>query len=1514
MCKRIIAALLSLVMLLSCIPVMAFAEDHPTATLTVSDIYTTPGSTVTIDVMIDDNPGILGATLKLSWDDGLTLTGCENGTAFSELTFQKPSRYQNGCNFVWYGSSIAEAADGIILSLTFVVEETATDADAYDISITYGSGDVVDENYAPVDLTVKNGSIRIVTYTPGDVTGDGRVNTLDLIKLCQYISDGCVTDPEGFNVTLNESAADVNDDGKLNPLDLILISQYISDGCVTNPDGYNVTLKPSTPKCKHKMTKVDAKDETCTEEGNVEYWFCGECGKSFDSKDGDAEISLEDVVVEAKGHTVVIDKAVAPTYTTPGKTEGSHCADCLVVFIAQEDIPVLEGFHIEYNILGTDTYLAQQNIVNPNPSSYTPENDTIVLRDLVAPAGYEFLGWYDAPQSVGGTRITQIPKGSSGDITLHAHWNEIDFDITYKLYQTPLGEITDEKYLHYTVSKGLKDLPNPELYNYVFLGWYLEDGTEMTEIPVGTTGHLTLNAYWTSKRNLAKAKSSLDDPIIIENIDDGVIYFAYELGTIENVPLSDAIWTIQSVSGLAQQTSVTVSTTISQEQAKEISEMISRTTVDSATWTLSKDWNNVTEVNEEWAEENGMTQEEANIKTKSESGTYSITNSNGGCSTTTENDGTTTVGYNSQNKTHGNSAEFNAKIHANYTSTAEVGVDAKIAEVSLSNQFEIGGEIGGGYKQQQETDEHTGTDTTTIDTTVTSNETSWNKSSTSSNTKAASESIEVKEALSSIISNSKGYGESYSSGGANSESQEFSSSDNQSVSSSSTLTYFSSETKTTTNTYSTDGKSEGCYRLVVAGKVHVFGVVGYDIATHSYFTYTFNVLDDKTYEFLDYSPTLSFDDYENCALPFEIPYFVHEYVTAKTVSTEGLTYKTNSADNTAMVVGFENDTISDVVIPSYISSGMTAYKVTGISASAFAGKPIRSIVLSDHIDVIPAGAFKNCCQLEQISGYFTAIGDEAFSGCTSLESYTVSSRVSEIGVDAFMDVPSIKVNALNSDAAKEKAKKDLPGKANAEQIDKQARTYTQQLVNAVVSSGAENIVLDISKTIEGVVFTIDVPEINSFELVGGKRTFKDLRLKSKANTTVLKEITINECTRIPLDISSKNLTMEVVDVCSQGYALLLSSSAPTITLIRDNKLAALAGRAMVCKNPSIISKTVDNAIGTLVVSGNMYVNGTADEIARLKQSASLTVTNGDIIAITASEYSQYIKGAFNVTFNANGGTVSENSRIVYFGTAIGALPVPKRDYYTFQGWYTSAEGGTRVTDTTAFTSAMDTTIYAQWKLNEVTMWVKASEMPQDAQVVSRKWSYTKTHYTTSTTSSTMSGWSLYNTTSAWSEYGAWSEWQDGVVTGSDSRQVETQKVISGYEKKTQYFYDRYYYKNSNDGYYYAWPFYAGECINYESTGWLDYALTVNGTDNYSGKVYTEYGFGQVNGKRIYWYNQRTRQVDDVSKPIYKTQYRYRDRTLIYTYYFKRTENLELGTYPTGNDISNIQEWVQYRPK
>lgn len=602
--RRFFSLFLAMTMLFSSIlAIVAGAAETSQSgvVISVEDVMTVAGSTVEVDISIEGNPGILGATLSVAWEDGLTLLGDENGSAFADLSYQSPSRYNNtGTNFVWYGSEFNQVSDGTVLTLTFKVSETVNELDALSVAVT--AGGIYDENYNEVSVIVVNGIVKIINYTPGDVSGNDIVDALDLIMLARFISDGCATDPDGYNISINESAADVNDDGKIDPLDLIMISRYISDGCVTDPDGYNITLKPSTPKCSHaSMTATPAKEATCTEEGNIAYWYCANCDRYFSDKNATQEISLADTIIQIE-HVIVVDPAVAPTYTETGLTEGSHCDLCKEIIVKQEVIPVLtHEYSITYNIVGSDSYLAAQAIDNSqNPNGYDSATGTDNLVSPSEPAGYTFLGWYDAPQeNSGATQVKKIAAGTVGNQVLYAHWQEVVYDVTYKMYQTPLGAIEDEKYLTYTVSKGLVDLPNPELYNYVFLGWYTDDGIEVTKIPAGSTGDITLNAYWTSKRNLAKAVSSLEDPIIVENSDTGVIYFTYELGTIENVPLSDAIWTIQSVSGLAQQKSETVSISISEERAEAIAQTIANTTVDSASWTLSENWNDVTEVTEE---------------------------------------------------------------------------------------------------------------------------------------------------------------------------------------------------------------------------------------------------------------------------------------------------------------------------------------------------------------------------------------------------------------------------------------------------------------------------------------------------------------------------------------------------------------------------------------------------------------------------------------------------------------------------------------------------------------------------------------------------------------------------------------------------------------------------------------------------------------------------------------------------------------------------------------------------
>ena len=69
---------------------------------------------------------------------------------------------------------------------------------------------------------------------------------------------------------------------------------------------------------------------------------------------------------------------------------------------------------------------------------------------------------------------------------------------------------------------------------------------------------------------------------------------------------------------------------------------------------------------------------------------------------------------------------------------------------------------------------------------------------------------------------------------------------------------------------------------------------------------------------------------------------------------------------------------------------------------------------------------------------------------------------------------------------------------------------------------------------------------------------------------------------------------------------------------------------------------------------------------------------------------------YTITFNANGGSVSPTSKTVTYGEAYGTLPTPKRAGYVFDGWYTSASGGTKIYSNTVVTNASNHTLYAHW--------------------------------------------------------------------------------------------------------------------------------------------------------------------------------------------------------------------------
>jgi hypothetical protein len=253
-------------------------------------------------------------------------------------------------------------------------------------------------------------------------------------------------------------------------------------------------------------------------------------------------------------------------------------------------------------------------------------------------------------------------------------------------------------------------------------------------------------------------------------------------------------------------------------------------------------------------------------------------------------------------------------------------------------------------------------------------------------------------------------------------------------------------------------------------------------------------------------------------MPFEVPIFVNEFVNSRTAKTDGLVFD----PDTGIIVDYVpvGNVIDEVVfIPSYIAvdnhdGTRAAVRVTGIAPGLFKNNTDIVIAgLSVFIDEIPDSAFEGATSLKYvIAPGATKIGNNAFSGCTSLEVFNLPIEVTEVGMNAFDRVPQISAIASNVEIAQ-----------------------------AVASSGADSVSLDISRIpsdeIEGLELVVG--EITSFELLGRDREYRGLSLKSDAVTTIVNGVTFTESTKIPLELSSANVTLDRVVVHSTGLALVL---------------------------------------------------------------------------------------------------------------------------------------------------------------------------------------------------------------------------------------------------------------------------------------------------------------------------------------------------------------------------------------
>lgn len=1126
---------MSLFMIITVLPtgaVISLAESNE-AVITVESITATPGSKVDVKVSINNNPGILGAIISLSYSEGLVLTNVAEGEAFSALSMTKPGKYQSPCQFTWDGVDLddSDIKNGVILTLSFDVSENASEGDKYSVNITSRNGDFVDTQLNPVDISISSGIVSIINYDPGDVNGDKNINMMDVILIRRYIAGG-------YDVTINAGAADVNADSSINMIDVIMIRRYIAGG-------YGVVLVSSLTTHKHILEKTDYVDATCSEKGNIAYWHCTACDKYYSDVNCVNEISLNDTIIEELGHTVVAFPYVAATYEDTGFEGGTYCSVCNEVLSERRVIPKLEQNQYSITYYVNNDYLENKDIENQNPRSYTSEQGIASLLNIQAD-GYVFEGWYDGPGS-SANKVLSIPIGSTGNKELYAHWTTREYTIQF---DSPLAPIDSKVY---TVSQGAT-LSNPEWFGYTFVGWSDDNGNIVKSIKPGTTGDITLHANWTSLRNQTVPVEALSDPIIYEDSENGQYLFSYELGRIENVPLF-TIKDFGNRSGITVTETTSTSGSISETSANTIANMISNATTRSDSWSLSEEWNDSTTISEEHASEVSSQVMNSATSSHDETGKWSISSGNGGTkSATTEN---------------GTSAKVSAKVGAGasagpYSVNAEVGAEAGVtSNDSRTNTRNWNTNLG--Y------------------------EGSRNSSSSSSSSSSFANSISNKSGYAQTKAHNKGTSETKTYAVSNTESREYTSS----------LSYAKATTETTTKTYSNADAPQGYYRLVAAGTIHVFGVVGYDIATKSYYTFTYSIIDDEIKSFIDYSKTTSnYDDYENGVLPFDVPYAVNEYINDVLYTSDGL------------VVDIDNGTIAEyngnatsVYVPEYmpVDNGdgtTTVVKITGFDTNAFRGNTnIKTVKFGKYVTEIPDNAFEGCTKLEMIEApSIKQIGTKAFSGCVSLSDYSITEDITMLGQYAFEGVNKLISKAINEDVAENTIN------SGAKQI---------VLTNATGHSIFENKTVNIPST------------TNYFEFNGASKTYNNTGFVSDAKTTVINSTTIVCTNKVPLIVSSDDLILNRSIISATRYTLVLSAESTNISLYGNVNLNTSGEDSVLCKS-IVLGQLNPQAIGKLNVQGNLLICG------QISNSNLLTMTDGEIIYINENEYDEKsIIGDFN---------------------------------------------------------------------------------------------------------------------------------------------------------------------------------------------------------------------------------------------------------------------------------------------
>ena len=186
-------------------------------TLRLGDATACAGKAFTLDLSLEENPGIMGLSFQLDYDSAvMEFVGAEEGVLTGWTVNVKK-------NILVWDDDREHTENGCLLKLKFRLKEDAAPGET-----RIGLTDLTVGNYNEDNLyfRVRSGRVTVLVHRPGDANGDGKVNVNDLIRLRKYLA--------GVEKEIIAGNADVNADEVVDILDLVRLRKYIAqvDGVI----------------------------------------------------------------------------------------------------------------------------------------------------------------------------------------------------------------------------------------------------------------------------------------------------------------------------------------------------------------------------------------------------------------------------------------------------------------------------------------------------------------------------------------------------------------------------------------------------------------------------------------------------------------------------------------------------------------------------------------------------------------------------------------------------------------------------------------------------------------------------------------------------------------------------------------------------------------------------------------------------------------------------------------------------------------------------------------------------------------------------------------------------------------------------------------------------------------------------------------------------------------------------------------------------------------------------------